>query len=201
MLKNRFKIGINLAIIIVIFLGCSNQTDTKTIEKTETKKSSKKTEKQKIIDNIEKNFEYQISKLYTEGYINKNRVIKFSDNIKSWVDIDTFLVWEVKTKQNINDDYNWKDAKKYCSDLVLDGYSDWRLPNIDELRTLLSENEYNDLYIKKPLSVNTKYTYWSATTYEYNIGNAWYINFYYIFDSYYDKTNSFYVRCVRVGKE
>ena len=33
-----------------------------------------------------------------------------------------------------------KDAKKYCENLVENGYDDWRLPNIDELRTLLKDN-------------------------------------------------------------
>ena len=32
---------------------------------------------------------------------------------------------------------NWSSAKQYCEDLTEGGYSDWRLPNIDELRTLL----------------------------------------------------------------
>jgi hypothetical protein len=31
----------------------------------------------------------------------------------------------------------WSAAKSYCSNLTEGGYSDWRLPNIDELRTLL----------------------------------------------------------------
>ena len=31
----------------------------------------------------------------------------------------------------------WKEADSYCSDLEENGLSDWRLPNIDELRTLI----------------------------------------------------------------
>lgn len=32
----------------------------------------------------------------------------------------------------------WKEAKKYCDSLTENGYSDWRLPTIDELRTIVS---------------------------------------------------------------
>ena len=32
----------------------------------------------------------------------------------------------------------WKEAAEYCSDLNEGGFSDWRLPNIDELRTLIA---------------------------------------------------------------
>ena len=33
--------------------------------------------------------------------------------------------------------YNWSDAFSYCDNLTEGGYSDWRLPNINELRTLI----------------------------------------------------------------
>lgn len=34
----------------------------------------------------------------------------------------------------------WNDAIKYCKDLNEGGHSDWRLPNIDELRTLIQNH-------------------------------------------------------------
>ena len=38
----------------------------------------------------------------------------------------------------------WEDANKYCMNLNENGYSDWRLPNIDELRTLIKNCPKNE---------------------------------------------------------
>ncbi len=47
-----------------------------------------------------------------------------------WVDPSTGLIWAAKDNGK---DVNWHKATSYCRDLRLAGYSDWRLPTIDEL--------------------------------------------------------------------
>ncbi|HPS31665.1 MAG TPA: DUF1566 domain-containing protein [bacterium] len=48
-------------------------------------------------------------------------------------------VWSpsVSWSEKSNNDMDWNDAKIYCDNLEEDGYSDWRLPTISELRTLI----------------------------------------------------------------
>lgn len=46
------------------------------------------------------------------------------------------LQWSNRTKDR-NGKMNWNDAVNYCNNLVEGGYTDWRLPNIDELRTTI----------------------------------------------------------------
>jgi uncharacterized protein DUF1566 len=48
-----------------------------------------------------------------------------------WVDPSTGLMWA--GRDNFGNDLNWHQAAKYCLDLRLAGYTDWRLPTIGEL--------------------------------------------------------------------
>ena len=43
------------------------------------------------------------------------------------------LIWSDRSANEMN----WSSAKQYCEDLTEGGYTDWRLPNIDELRTTI----------------------------------------------------------------
>ena len=58
-------------------------------------------------------------------------------------DYATKLSWQDPQKDAYTPDYpglTQPDAVRYCKELVLGGYDDWRLPDIDELRTLIRGN-------------------------------------------------------------
>ena len=60
------------------------------------------------------------------------------------------LIWSsVATKA-----MNWKEAQNYCSDLEENDSSDWRLPNIDELRTLIKNCDRTKLNGECKISEN-----------------------------------------------
>ena len=129
-------------------------------------------------------------------------------------DNETGLIWEVKQKldgvknyDNPNDadnTYTWAESNKKFIDALntahLGGFSDWRLPTIDELKTLI------DISKTKP-AINTDYFpntqssfYWSSTTFAGNTPNAWGVHFFYGYDSNYNSLSSYYVRAVRGGQ-
>jgi hypothetical protein len=54
-----------------------------------------------------------------------------------WIDPSTGLMWAGKDNGK---DVNWKKSIKYCRDLRLAGYSDWRLATIDELQGIYDKN-------------------------------------------------------------
>src|SRR5690242_10895242 len=54
-----------------------------------------------------------------------------------WTDPSTGLMWAGKDSGK---DVSWKRAVKYCRDLRLAGYSDWRLASLGELEGIYDKN-------------------------------------------------------------
>jgi hypothetical protein len=78
-------------------------------------------------------------------------------------------------------------AAKLCYDLVLNGYSDWYLPSMDEL---------NKLYINRTaIGGFAAAVYWSSS--EFNYINAWYQYFYNGDQDGTGKLGTYHVRAVR----
>ncbi len=110
------------------------------------------------------------------------------------IDTSSGLIWQ--------DDINTKTLKKtwlesinYCESLTLGEYSDWRLPNFNELYMLVDTN-LSDSVIN-PVFENTSTYYWSSTTYASSTQLAWAVYFVKGSDSGLAKTDLNYVRCVR----
>jgi len=78
-------------------------------------------------------------------------------------------------------------------------HSDWRLPTIEELLTLVNYEKRRPACDLEDTISSSRY--WSSITYVDNTDYAWDVYFYYGSSSYYNKTNNYYVRCVRNSKK
>jgi hypothetical protein len=56
----------------------------------------------------------------------------------TWTDPATGLTW---ARQDNGTDVHWRQASNYCADLGLGGYSNWRLPTIEEIATVYDAGE------------------------------------------------------------
>jgi len=129
----------------------------------------------------------------------------FTDNGDGTVtDNNTGLMWQQATadinKDNViddNDKRNWQEAKNECENLSFAGYSDWRLPSLFELTTIVDYDRFNPA-INSVFSCESSY-YWSSGSYTNGASSAWFVNFFYGYDGWDDQSNSYYVRCVRGG--
>ncbi len=82
------------------------------------------------------------------------------------------------------------------------GYSDWRMPTIKELSSLVnSDIAYTGPTIDTTWFPRTMSSYyWSSTTHAYYTDVAWLVNFGHGGVSSGNKSNSYYVRAVRAGQ-
>ena len=110
-------------------------------------------------------------------------------------DLGTELMWQ---QSNNGNPYQWENACAYCDTLALAGYSDWELPDIYQLASLLDNNYDENININYFIGTHSA-MYRSGSTYADNTNDAWSVDFY---DGpvYYDsKAYGAYVRCVRSG--
>jgi hypothetical protein len=112
-------------------------------------------------------------------------------------DIKLRLMWQddyaAKTTQ-----YSWSEAKSYCSNLSLAGYSDWRLPTYNELVTIVDYDRYQPAIMpsfKNIVSNDFEKNYWSSTS--YNSKEARGMEFRYGFSGGGSKSEKNFVRCIR----
>ena len=139
------------------------------------------------------------------------------------IDSEYELVWSSLAA----DTMTWDDAGSYCENLEEGGYDDWRLPTIDELRTViqncpgsqsggacaisdpdhLSNSDFsNDCYCDSMGNNNGYYSrlgdddlvsLWSSSTTSGNTDRAWRVGFDDAYVYGYNKSGNNNVRCVR----
>jgi hypothetical protein len=95
---------------------------------------------------------------------------------------------------------NWEDALAYCESLDLGGHTDWRLPTIKELCSLVDHTIYDPAIDKDFFPDTMSSNYWSSTSGAYFPDGAWGISFYYGYNIGLLKSYDSYVRAVRGGQ-
>jgi hypothetical protein len=90
------------------------------------------------------------------------------------IDEETGLMFQAGEQQPMT----WVQALEYCKKLELGGYSDWRLPNIRELMTIVSFDREGPPYLDSRFFPWARAgTYWSSTTVEEAPYMAWTLDF------------------------
>lgn len=123
------------------------------------------------------------------------------DNFDETVtDTTTGLMWQKATAPGT---YTWQQALAYAQGLSLAGQTDWRLPNRNELQSLVDYSRTNPSIDPLLIPNTVSCAYWSSTTYTnyaLNTDLAWLVHFYHGFIVSVGKSSGYYVRAVRGGQ-
>ena len=126
---------------------------------------------------------------------------RFIDNENGTVTVRlTGLMWQ--QNGSASGTLNWQDALNYVKTLTTGGYTDWRIPNSNELKSLvnyglsdsaawLNSQGFNGIQLN---------IYWSASTVASVTAGAWYVIMNNGREFYSGKINTSYVLAVRGGQ-
>ena len=119
-------------------------------------------------------------------------------NNEAVLDRETGMVWERDTDAT---KYDWFMAQEHCYKATIGGRGGWRLPTIEELKTLDDPTQSNPaLPNGHPFTRVQLSSYWSSTTQADFADGAWLFSFASGNAGYYYKSYSYYVRAVRSGQ-
>ena len=110
------------------------------------------------------------------------------DTEETVFDCTTSLIWQ----KDHAGPMSWQEAMDYASKLELAGHSDWRLPTIEELITLIDFGKHDPASVFPNMPSKR---FWSSSPYSENYAWGAYFRNGYVLDNfvYYD----YCVRCVR----
>jgi hypothetical protein len=109
----------------------------------------------------------------------------------------TGLMWERSASAST---FTQSQANEYCASEKTGGFSDWRVPTVVELVSLVDYSESSPSIdpVAFPGTPQLAY-FWTSTPFAGNGSNAWVVYFYYGHTYYKSVANTYNVRCVRVG--
>lgn len=117
-------------------------------------------------------------------------------------DSQTDLMWYMCTIEcDTPTVYTWEEAlnyvEKFNAEVKSAGYTDWRLPNIRELATLVELQCFRPAINVSVFPDTLPSHYWSSSPYKFYPHYSWYLNFEDGVYTYGDRTDKKHIRLVR----
>ena len=107
---------------------------------------------------------------YSTGCPSEGRYIDNGD--RTVTDTCTGLMWQQGTPEF---SLPWCDALVYCQDLQLAGHTDWRMPNVRELQSIVNYGRFDPA--SHPVFGAVPSLYWSSTSLDSRTDVQWSVDF------------------------
>jgi hypothetical protein len=121
----------------------------------------------------------------------------------TWMRCALGQTWTGSSCSGTASTYTWTQAVALTGTLNIAGKSDWRLPNVRELQSIIDRSTYSPaIHVGAFPNTPSNGFFWSASTYTYSTDyrtSRWYVNF----DNgvtTYSQSGNFHVRLVRSGQ-
>lgn len=201
-----------------------NESQTNSNENTVTSNSGSVAESKPVVESKKEEIKKTIRPFPELSHPPTNIIAnRYRDNGDGTVtDLETKLEWmrcslgqnlTSPTCEGIATSYKWNDAIEASVDFNFAGYNNWRVPSVDELKTLIHcssnmpktwndtgdkcKGSYDYPTIVREAFPNTPNWFWSSSPDAFLNSNAWYVFFNYGYSGSYSKGNSNHVRLVR----
>jgi hypothetical protein len=125
--------------------------------------------------------------------------MSFTDNGDGTItDNVTGLMWQAQDNGVL---MTWSAAGSYCTGLLVGGYSDWRLPSVGELQSIVNYGTFNPAITQTYFPSTAIYSnYWSSTTSVGGLASAWVVKFDTGIAFDFGTASNASTRCVRLGQ-
>ena len=138
----------------------------------------------------------------------KGGLVKDTVTSLIWMRCSLGQTWDGRTCSGTANKYTWQEAKNTAKRFEYEGYSDWRLPTIDELKSIVDCSRYGyqsegfgcanrspQLTIRDEFPNTPSYFFWSSSAHDSDY--VWVVGFDYGNMYAHGKNSSVHVRLVR----
>ena len=130
--------------------------------------------------------------------IGDGSVVQDQETKLQWMRCSIGQEWTVNRCTGIPSRFTWEQAVALTS--TLSGHTDWRLPTVDELQTLVEYRMFDPAIDPIAFPGTPPANFWSASEAAYDVFYAWSVHFANGFSNWRHKRQRFEVRLVRTSE-
>jgi hypothetical protein len=109
------------------------------------------------------------------------------------ITIENNLIWQ-DNEDSAKKKLSFYEGEEYCKNLIIENYSNWRLPTKEELESIMDKTKFNPAIKDNFVNTGTKDWYWTSSEI---LNKAYIVLFYRGYTNIDDKSNKHFIRCVR----